>query len=358
MSWIDLKYIRLVGLELDQFTEKKLDKEFNFRCNVCGDSEKNKFKKRGYFFENSDGSFSFYCHNCGNSASLSWYLKQYFPHLYSQYCLDKLAMSSSPRKKVEKPSLPKNVGTEPKFISTESYYVDEMENLDRLDNLPDDHIAVQYVSSRKIPKDKWNRIYYTDDFISFAKSFDAEYIEKYANNTNKDARIVLPFRNASGWLYGACGRLLGSVPKDKDHLRYQTIRKHDMDDLKFFGLDLYSPDQPGYCVEGAIDSLFLPNCLAIAGANKLQRGNVPFNPDNVTMVFDNEPRNKDICKIIRACIVNGFRVCIWPEWVTFKDINDAIMSGYTTEEVQRIIDENTYSGLVGQVKFDFWKKTV
>lgn len=359
-SWLDIKYVKLVGLELEQFSEKRLDKEFNFRCNVCGDSEKNKFKKRAYIFEGKDGNFSFYCHNCASSASLSWYLKEYFPHLYSQYMFEKLAGTTDlegPKEK--KKIIPETFGKKPEFsnkVATESYYVDEMDNLDKISDLPEDHEAVVYISSRKIPKDKWDCIYYTEDFIGFAKEFDPEYVIKYANNNHIDSRIVIPFRNARGRTYGATGRLLGSVPKGRDHLRYQTIRKHDVDDLKYFGLDRYDPDQLGYCLEGALDSFFLPNCIAIAGANKMRRDSVPFNVDNVTMVFDNEPRNKDICKIVRACIINGFKVCIWPEWFEYKDINDAILGGYNNKEIKDLIDENTFSGMIAQIRFDLWVK--
>ena len=39
-----------------------------------------------------------------------------------------------------------------------------------------------------------------------------------------------------------------------------------------------------------------------------------------------------------------------------KDINDMIMSGYTKEQIQEIIDDNTFSGAAAQLRFVKWKK--
>ena len=49
MSYVDVKYARLVGSRLDNFKEKKTNL-YNFRCPYCGDSQKHKSKARGYFF--------------------------------------------------------------------------------------------------------------------------------------------------------------------------------------------------------------------------------------------------------------------------------------------------------------------
>ena len=55
---------------------------------------------------------------------------------------------------------------------------------------------------------------------------------------------------------------------------------------------------------GIIDSLFLDNCVAVAGAdfNKL--------PLDYTIIFDNERRNRELLKQIEKTIDNGYKVVL------------------------------------------------
>ena len=48
---------------------------------------------------------------------------------------------------------------------------------------------------------------------------------------------------------------------------------------------------------------------------------------------------------------------IWPKSVVQKDINDMIVSGMTKEEIEKIIKENTFSGVEAKLKFSEWRKT-
>jgi hypothetical protein len=40
----------------------------------------------------------------------------------------------------------------------------------------------------------------------------------------------------------------------------------------------------------------------------------------------------------------------------YKDINDMILGGYTKEEVQKIIKNNTYQSASAAVRFATWRK--
>jgi hypothetical protein len=77
---------------------------------------------------------------------------------------------------------------------------------------------------------------------------------------------------------------------------------------------------------------------------------------DIVLVNDNEPRNKDIVKQIRANIANGYSVCLWPNTIVEKDINDMILSGLTRDKIKSIIDEHTYSGLRAEFEFNNWRK--
>jgi hypothetical protein len=47
--WLDDKFLRLLSPHLDRFSQKSLH-HYNFRCPLCGDSERNEFKARGYVY--------------------------------------------------------------------------------------------------------------------------------------------------------------------------------------------------------------------------------------------------------------------------------------------------------------------
>jgi hypothetical protein len=73
-------------------------------------------------------------------------------------------------------------------------------------------------------------------------------------------------------------------------------------------------------------------------------------------VFDNEPRNKEINKQIEKTINHGRRIVIWPDSMRHKDINDMIIAGYTKEQVQEIITDNTFCGAAAKLRFAEWRK--
>ncbi len=109
-----------------------------------------------------------------------------------------------------------------------------------------------------------------------------------------------------------------------------------------------------YITEGPIDSLFIDNCLAAGGADLFLKNKVPN--ENITYIFDNEPRNKEIVKRMYKVIEKDFNVVIWPDEIQLKDVNDMIMSGLTKLELQDIISNNTYSKLSALTKLNYWKK--
>jgi hypothetical protein len=90
LLWLDQKFASLVGTQLEQFKVVKSKPYIaKFRCNVCGDSQTNKFKTRGHFYEHS-GRINVKCFNCGYSASLNKFIKTYNPVLYTEYRLEYL----------------------------------------------------------------------------------------------------------------------------------------------------------------------------------------------------------------------------------------------------------------------------
>jgi hypothetical protein len=58
-------------------------------------------------------------------------------------------------------------------------------------------------------------------------------------------------------------------------------------------------------------------------------------------------------KLMEKSIKDGFSVCIWNDTIHQKDINEMYLAGV---DVQRFIEQNTYSGIEAQLKFGFWRK--
>ena len=71
--------------------------------------------------------------------------------------------------------------------------------------------------------------------------------------------------------------------------------------------------------------------------------------------MDNEPRNTAVCNYNNELIKMGHKVCIWPENVEEKDLND-LAYRMSTRKIQKMIDANAVDGLEAKMKFREWKK--
>jgi predicted RNA-binding Zn-ribbon protein involved in translation (DUF1610 family) len=331
--FIDQKYVSLVSIKLEQFKVKK-NYLWNFRCPICGDSKKNKTKARAYVYRQKS-NLSFVCHNCGHSCSFGNFLKTIDPALFKEYQLERYKNESSG-----------NV-TKPDFDIARGLPVFTKQiNIPTIESLDENHSAKKYIASRKIPWYYWNQLYYADDFKQFIMSTFMEH--DHSKLKENDARIVLPFFDRDNKLLGVQGRAIGA-----SKVRYITIKQNE-DCKKIFGLDRLDLSKKVYVVEGPIDSLFLDNAVATMDANLSSV--VDIVKSNFVLVFDNESRNKEIIRNMERAMKKNFPICIWPPTIEQKDINDMILAGYTKEQVEYIIDQNTFSDLKAQLQFNMWRK--
>ena len=184
-----------------------------------------------------------------------------------------------------------------------------------------------------MPNDFLDRVFFAEDFKKWAMSVCQV---NYSNLGPWEPRMVIPFFDENGKLIAAQGRALG-----QNELRYITVKIHE-DNSKIYGLDRWKSEEYTYIVEGPIDSMFLPNCLAVAGGD-LQ--STKFNKEKCVLIFDNEPRNEHTVKKLMKSIDDGWSVVIWPKDKKFKDINDLVMIGLSTDEILEMINKNTMKGL-------------
>lgn len=328
--YIDKKYVNILSSKLEGFSWKSA-KLASCRCPVCGDSKKNKKKCRFYFYE-LRGGILVKCHNCGFSANLSTLLKEKFQAEYKNYLIEKIRNKNSI--KIEKETEIKE--TEPK--------TDELlKKCIRIDKLKDSHFAKNYCKMRKIPNDKLSLLYYCENFKEFVADVDPE------KNVRDESRLIIPFFNRDGTIRAFQGRSFDKTVK----LRYITVRA-DKSKISIFGLERINPNKPVYVVEGPLDSLFLDNCIALAGSTKQIESTELFS--DMVYIFDNEPRNPEICNVIKKHISKGNKVVIFPKEITQKDINDMILSGIQPYRLMTIIRDNTFQGLTANLKFNEWCK--
>ena len=344
-AFIDKKFINMVSPTLRNFKWKK-DELANCSCPVCGDSVKKKTKARGYFYQKSN-SFFYKCHNCGTGMNIYNFLKSVSPSLCKEYSLEQY------QDKREDDGLDEKEMFTVREEKLKFKKKDELlEELISLADLPSNHTAVKFANMRKIPKQYFRLLYYTDDFTAFANKLDED-------NTlfGKEERLVIPFFNNKGDVVGSQGRVLTMAGEEKarETLRYITIKGDKSIDSLWYGLWRINPNKRVYVVEGPIDSLFVDNCIAMVGASSYK--SIPSRLTNSELVFimDNEPRSPQVASYNEELIKLGYKVCIWPDDMKEKDLNDMAYR-LSTRKIKKIIDDNTVEGLEAQLKYRQWRK--
>jgi DNA primase len=334
-SYIDLNYISKLQPRLQQF-KKKRDYLFNFRCPVCGDSKKNKTKARAYLYKVKTDMF-FKCHNCGAGHNLANLIKLLDKPLYDQYVVE--------RYKGSKPVSEKSLLDKFKTNTKERLQTSPLQGLTPIKELDNEHPAKKYVTNRKISEQFFDKLYYCKKFQDYVNKLRPETFSSI-NKSYEHPRLIIPFYDVDNEVFAIQGRAFG-----KEQPKYLTIKLKE-NKQKIFGLERINLHRRLYIVEGPLDSLFLDNCLAAAGAD-LQ---LPVEKKDVVFIFDNEPRNKQIIDRMYKMIEKDYMIVIWPEGQKEKDINDMIINGKTKEEVQKIISDNTYSGLSALTQLNSFKR--
>ena len=321
MDFVDVKYINLISSRFQKFKRVK-NNLYNFRCPICGDSQTNKNKARGYLYQIKNNT-NYKCHNCGINVSFNNFLKQIDTQIHKQYIFEKFKEGNTG----------KNFTTQAPVLKFEAPKFKPKLDLPKASENP---VAKAYLENRKLNSDNY---YYTEKFKEWTNSLRPTF-----DNVSKDEpRIIIPlfYQNI---LVGFQGRALGP-----SKVKYITIMLTD-DAPKIYGLDKVQKNKSVYITEGPFDSTFISNSIALCGAD----GDVDkWGICDPVWVYDNEPRNREILSRISRVIEIGHKVIIWPSTIKEKDINDMVLSGL---DVQSVIESNTYSGLEAKLKFTTWKK--
>lgn len=338
---IESKYVRLISSRLRNFKQKK-DYLWNFSCPICGDSQKNKTKARGYVFPKGNNLF-YRCHNCGVSISVGNFIKAVDESLYKEFVLEKYKSGETNNTRSANTIL--NIPS-PRFDKLDKQKV--FEHAEWVDKLPSGHFCLVYCAKRQIPSNILSKLLFTPHYKQFCDAL----VPNHGKTIVDDARLVIPFYDEYNELIAVSGRALETGDKT---LRYITLRTNDSQDKLIFGIDRVDLNQTVKIVEGPVDSLFLKNCIASGDANLVLCADA-ISSDKIVLIFDNEPRNKEIVKMMQNAIGLKYDVVIWPDTIGGKDINEIILSGKSQDEIEEIISSNTFRGIEAQLKFNMWKK--
>lgn len=331
MLYLDVKYLKQVSYRLERFkVQKDTGNTFqsNCRCPICGDSQTNTKKARGYFYSASN-HLLYKCHNCNVSLPFGQFLKQLDYNAWQEYRLEQFKhnqeLNPTPVKVYEK------ISYNPRLLN----------GLQRVDLLNDDHPARTYIRNRKIPKEHWKLFYYADKFYEWANTNTDKFKDMH---TPDHPRIIMPWYSADGNIFAYQARAMGNeTPK------YYSIVL-DKSVPRVYGLDRVDWSKPIYCLEGPIDSLFIPNAVAV-GTSALYM----FETDKQEVIYvsDNENRNKEILKVYNKLIKLGKNVFIPPDNYQWKDINDSVLNNF---DIISCINDNVYNGLRAISRLSEWKK--
>jgi len=340
LDFVDIQYAQHLAGRLDRYRIKNTNPyKINFRCPLCGDSKKNRAKARGWLLE-KDNKLFYFCHNCGASHAFPNFLKAIDPMAYNDYVAEKYIGKANNTPETATSTLEGTKFAQPKFD-----HGDPLKKLKKISQLGHSHPVKKYIDIRQIPSKHHYRIYFAPKFKEWINGIVPN---KFENVKFDEARIVIPFLDKDRKCFGVSAR---SMDPDA-FLRYITIMFDEVP--KLYGLDKVNFNEKYYVVEGAIDSMFLSNAIAMDGAD----GNTSSlkRAENAVFVFDAEPRNREIHKRMEKIIDAGHSIIIWPQDIPGKDINEMVLSGKIScvESLMRTV---TYKGLDAKMKFQQWRRT-
>ena len=335
MSYIDTKFLNLLSTRLPKF-KRKSENLFNFRCPHCGDSKKSSSKARGFVYRKKNDMF-FKCHNCGVGQTLGNLIKFLDPTMYKEYVFERFKDGKVESEKPEFDFTPS------KILKSKTANEKQLDSLKRFDQLVTTHPAKKFVFDRLIPKEHWDKFFFCSKFFEWTNSIVPN---KFSSLQYDHPRVVIPFYDRAGNFFAFQGRAFG-----KEQPKYITI-KFDETKQKIYGIDRIDLNKPVMITEGPIDSLFLDNAIALAGADAV----VNIQHTQCTMIFDNEPRNEHIVNRMKTAVDKKFNLVIWPESLKYKDINDMIIAGMSSTKVSSLIHSSTYCGLQAHQHINNWKR--
>jgi len=297
--------------------------QYNFRCNVCGDSKKSKYKRRGYILT-KDEPWRVYCHNCFYSKPVTLWMKEFFPLHFKDYISEVMRLNARDKEKkeqnVKNPTIrkPKRKSNERKHTQ---HFIHILEGKTALFAK-----AIGLCKRRRIPEQIWHKWFVATDGM-------------YKN------RLIIPFYDDKGMIYYYQGRAL----LEHMELKYLSRAGNHNSIYNYFHVD---KEKPVVILEGPIDSIFVENSIAMTGVKLEDKLLDDFKHKYYLIDFDTtEETRKKVIELLEK----GKHVFCW-KWFMKKyslpekekwDVNEAIIhlnrDKFTFEELKPFFTNSIYN---------------
>ena len=304
----------------------------NFACPYCGDSESDRNKKRGNIFWKNT---SYHCFNCGVHLSLDDFLKDYKKPLDIDDRATILKIYKNSAKNYSSNSLEFGL-----FKDLNDLAIDKESLFVHYNIFPiNEHTkkAYAYLKSRMLH----NKLEY------FAYNYRNERL--YILNLDSSGKKVISFQTRNLGFYGnKFSSFKLSKIRSSMKLRMPNSEEHsnklDLLSMVFniVRVDLVS----NFTVfEGPIDSMFMKNSIALAGANKKS-----FNFEELgtcRFFFDDDDTGR---KATMSKLKDNNFVFLWNKYkidhkltrTSIKDLNQLILYAYKNNKKHILYNINTY----------------
>lgn len=200
--WLETQYLNQYIIPYLTRYKRNSPKLINCRCFICGDSETNKNKMRGYFIQESTG-WRYYCHNCPEQSArpFEYILKTFFSSGYLPFQKDKW-LEQCPTE-TPAPAVVHDSNVVLKTLAKKK----DLKAKPKSDivfvpcsQLTADHYAKQYLIKRMIDESWYSQLYYISNFAKLFKTATFEVKE--------DPRVVIPIKTVESKTIGYIGRTL------------------------------------------------------------------------------------------------------------------------------------------------------
>lgn len=308
----ELKYIHQLSLP----KLKRVPSGYMCSCVKCKEG-KSPWKTRMYILTEKKSYITVFCQNCGYDTNFRTFVKDFFPYIFEEYKRDErelllanLKNGTLNRKDVKTSSdLNNDLDLKYVFKLSQKYFK------------PAKHhpLAVEFCKKRHI-----------EDRID-------EFFYNVHPNHTLSGMVIFPFYVGDDhFLYGFQGRHT-SVKKFHTHSKNESMKVYNFYRVNF--------DEPVYIFESIIDSLMIPNSIAMLGVSLSEP--VLNSMRSPIFVLDNDKRG--IQTAIKYASENK-KIFIYPDNFKYKDFNAAVCDGVNRSELKDMIKENTYQGFAATVR--------
>lgn len=276
--------------------------KYQFRCNVCKDSQKSLKKKRAWILSpKKDKPAMFKCFNCSVVMPAEVWLKTYFPVYYREYMKDCLKSSNNQLPSITTEFLNKKEQETDKIYKERDdvkHFIPIKKGSGKLFDA-----AIAFSVERLIPESIWE---------TFFVCLEGKYAE----------RLIIPFFDKNKSIYYFQARSLTN--KEPKYLN-RTENKQD----SIFNIYNIDVRKPVIVLEGPIDSMFVKNSVAILGLDFSDDVMNKLSQMDCFYLLDNDVAGR---KASEKLLKEGRKVFLWskfsqsfPEARECKDINDFII---------------------------------